>query len=318
MSTRTRLSILLGAAIFAASAGIAVASTADDYLKIRSALKASAIPIGEIKKNPSERIGIIVELSGTVSGTIRSGGSSSFVLACGGESLIISAEALPECVENGSTVRALVEVGAKSVVSLSDLKLRAAAWEWEVAKKEQASSAAKPQPSKERTARPQPASRGGARPSEGMMSIYEPYRDAVAKLNPRLTKSEVEEITISILSYSAHYGVDPRLIVAVIIAESNFNVKATSPKGAMGLGQLMPGTARGLGVADAYDPQQNIAGCVKIISGHLKNYGDLSLALSAYNAGPGAVRKYRGVPPYRETRNYVAKVTAIYNALCGK
>lgn len=309
---------MLGIMVFAASACYAYASTADDYLKIRSALKASAVTVGEVRKDPAERIGSIIELSGTVSGIIKSGASSSFVLACGGESLIIGAEALPECVSNGSTVRVLVEIGAKSVVSLSDLKLRAAAWEWEVAKKEQSSGTSKPQPKQELTARPQPASRGGTRPSEGIMSIYEPYRDAIAKLNPRLTKDQVEEITLSILSYSGHYGVDPRLIIAVIIAESNFNVNAKSPKGAMGLGQLMPGTARGLGVADAYDPQQNIAGCVKLISGHLKKYGDLSLALSAYNAGPGAIKKYGGVPPYRETQNYIAKVTAIYNSLCGK
>jgi soluble lytic murein transglycosylase-like protein len=80
----------------------------------------------------------------------------------------------------------------------------------------------------------------------------------------------------------------------------------------------MPGTARGLGVSNAYDPEQNIAASIKLMSGHLSKYGDLALALSAYNAGPGAVKKYKGVPPYRETRNYVQKVTKLYKALCGE
>ncbi len=316
---RFRLPLLLGALIFAISACSAGGSTVDDYLKLKSSLKASAISLGEVKKNMSGRVGNVIELTGTVSGTIKSGGTNSLILACSGESLIISADKLPDCAANGNTIRALVELGPRNVVCLSDLKLRGAAYEWEVAKREKelTSKAAKPQPAPERS-RPQLTSRGGAKPSERIMSIFEPYKNAIAKLNPRLSKAQLEEITLSILTYSEYYGTDPRLAVALIIAESNFNVNATSPKGAMGLGQLMPGTAKGLGVRNAYDPQQNIAGCIKLMSGHLNKYGHLSLALSAYNAGPGAVKKYGGVPPYRETQNYVAKVTSIYNALCGK
>lgn len=309
----------MGVLIFAASACFAGVPTVDDYLKLRSSLKLTTLSLGEIKKNASGHGGNVIELTGTVSGTIKSSTSSSFVLACGEDSLIVSAETLPECVSNGNTIRALVELSSKNVVCLSDLKLLGAAYEWEVAKRERESaSKAKPQPVTERTNRPDLPSRGGTKPSERVMAVFAPYRDAIAKLNPRLSKSQVEDITLSILTYSDYYKIDPRLVIALIIAESNFNINATSPKGAMGLGQLMPGTAKGLGVSNAYDPQQNIAGCIKLMSGHLSKYGQLSLALSAYNAGPGAVKKYGGVPPYRETQNYVAKVTAIYNALCGK
>jgi hypothetical protein len=305
--------------IFATSACFAGGPTVDDYLKLKASLKVSTISLGEVKKNLSGKVGNVIELSGTVSGTIKSGNASSFVLSCSGESLIISADQAPECVSNGSTIRALIELGPKSVVCLSDLKLRGAAYEWEVAKREKdlASKSVKPQPAPDRS-RPELTSRGGTKPSERVMAVYEPYRNAIAQLNPRLSKSQLEEITLSILVYSDYYKIDPRLVIALIIAESNFNINAKSPKGAMGLGQLMPGTARGLGVRNAYDPEQNIAGCIKLMSGHLSNYGHLSLALSAYNAGPGAVKKYGGVPPYRETQNYVAKVTAIYKALCGK
>lgn len=317
---RARLPILVGVFILAANACFAGGSALDDYLKLRSSLKVSTVSIGEVKKNVSGHSGSVIELSGTVSGMIKSGSASSFVLTCGGESLIISAETLPECVSNGNSIRALIELGPKNVVCLSDLKLRGAAYEWEVAQREKklAPKSAKPQTAAPDRSRAQLTSRGASTPSERIMAVYEPYRNAVAKLNPRLSSKQVEEITLSILGYSEMYGIDPRLVIALIIAESNFNINATSPKGAMGLGQLMPGTARGLGVSNAYDPQQNIAGCVKLMSGHLSKYGQLSLALSAYNAGPGAVKKYGGVPPYRETQNYVAKVTAIYNALCGK
>ena len=109
-----------------------------------------------------------------------------------------------------------------------------------------------------------------------------------------------------------------RLVVAMMIAESGFDIYSTSRTGAMGLGQLMPETARGLGVTNAYDPVQNIAASVRLLRGHLDQYGgQITLTMAAYNAGPGAVRKYHGVPPYRETQRYVAKVADLYRQLCG-
>ncbi len=114
------------------------------------------------------------------------------------------------------------------------------------------------------------------------------------------------------------WQVDPALIKAVIANESGFNANATSGVGAQGLMQLMPATAAGLGVRDAYDPAQNVAGGARYLKGLLDRFGgDARLAVAAYNAGPGAVEKYGGVPPYAETKNYVQNVLASFEKYKG-
>jgi len=118
-----------------------------------------------------------------------------------------------------------------------------------------------------------------------------------------------------IAKYSRYYGVDPSLIRAVMRHESGYNAQALSPKGAQGLMQLMPGTARLMGVRDPFDPEQNIAGGVGYLRHCLERFQhNVPLAVAAYNAGPEAVARYCSIPPYAETQNFVRNVLGTYGA----
>lgn len=131
----------------------------------------------------------------------------------------------------------------------------------------------------------------------------------------RVDSAVPEYLSALIYEASEKHGVDPRLVAAVAHRESRFNPFATSPVGAQGVMQLMPSTARYLGVSDSYDARENVFAGTRYLKTLLDTFdGDLNLTLAAYNAGPGAVRKYRGIPPYRETRAYVAAVRNTYEA----
>ncbi len=140
---------------------------------------------------------------------------------------------------------------------------------------------------------------------------YKPTPKAVPKV---VTDSSVKEI---VSRYATIYGLDESLIYAVIHAESAFNPNAVSPAGARGLMQLMPGTAAEMGVTDIFDPTQNIAGGTQYLAKMMELFNDKQLALAAYNAGPENVKKYKGIPPFEETVNYV-KIVSAYDAAYSK
>ncbi len=133
--------------------------------------------------------------------------------------------------------------------------------------------------------------------------------------NANASRAEIDSL---IEEYSAKNGLDADFVKAVVRQESGFNPKATSKCGAMGLMQLMPSTAKGLGVTNAYDAEQNIYGGTKYLKGLLDRFdNNKELALAAYNAGPNAVKKYKGIPPYAETQNYVKSIMKSYDKFKG-
>ena len=117
-----------------------------------------------------------------------------------------------------------------------------------------------------------------------------------------------------IVRHSLQYGVDPALSLSVVKQESNFNKSAKSARGAVGLFQLMPSTAKSLGV-NPYYINENIIGGIKYLKCLQDKFGSVDLVIAAYNAGPGAVKRHNGIPPYRETRSYVKKIVTHYNYL---
>lgn len=146
--------------------------------------------------------------------------------------------------------------------------------------------------------------------------VHESKASANARIqaaNFRGHQSTPEDVDASIVMAAARHNVDPNLVRAVVKVESNFNSNAVSRKGAMGLMQLMPATARQLKVKNPFDPDQNVDAGVRHLKQLLENYGgDVNLTLAAYNAGAGAVARSSGVPRYAETQNYVRRITNLY------
>lgn len=142
---------------------------------------------------------------------------------------------------------------------------------------------------------------GGRSPRAGNLEWLASRHDRRTKYDPIIER------------YCDKYGVDPVLVRAVIQVESDFNPRTVSHKGARGLMQLMPGTAKRFGVIDMHDPEQNIQGGVRYLAFLLQLFGDKPRALAAYNAGEGAVLRYGGIPPYEETSTYVVRAMTVYH-----
>lgn len=352
--------ILCSSGPVAADGGDAVSA----FMKQRSQLPQGSMgggSLADVLNDPATFAGRAIELSGTVIGQVASGDNRSVLLKVDGQpsqpnsgtesaSITVTA-ALPDMfrqalwIDTGRTMRAIFIVQAPGN-GPDFLRLIAAAPEVDVAAAERAEALRRA----EQTSRSMAYSRNGdlrdgadtmpdgsygddgGQPSPALSSaaraIFGSYRAAIRRFNPDLADSDLDTITNSILYFSQVNQIDPRLIIAMIVAESGFDIYSHSNKGAMGLGQLMPETARGMGVTDPYDPVQNIAASVRILRNHLTDYGGplgpgvipydkLALIMAAYNAGSGAVQKYHGVPPFHETQRYVQKVAELYREMCG-
>ena len=342
--------------LFLALATFAPAQTFNEYMAARkeNGITQSASPAA-LEAFVGERV---LEVRGVIRGFMESSQGQLLVLENPDtrRQLFIKATNAPSWLKtSNTTARLLIKASRDQEFAPVDSELIMATAEGPIAEYEAkeieklrkaAEAEAKKAASRNARTTTPPASRGGTPPrlpgnipkpnasplqdgpqlSAEFLALVSPYTDFIRKQNKKLTVDKAQNIAETILAYSAHYGVDPRLIMALVVCESNFDPNSTSHAGAQGLGQLMPGTAKGLGVSNSYDTEQNLYGTVKLLRGHLDKYtnktGDsfegLVLALAAYNAGPGAVSKHGGVPPYRETQNYVRKVIAMYKKLCGE
>ncbi|MCW5938045.1 MAG: lytic transglycosylase domain-containing protein [Fimbriimonadaceae bacterium] len=287
----------------------------------------------------------VFEIRGTVRGIVK-GSDGELLILDSAESgqHFVRAQSAPEWLRHGAVpARMIVRAQRESETGPLNAELLGAAPESDVAARERKAA---PKP-KVASSSGSTTSRSGRRPpsmpgnlpsvqdpvveprsqiSPRLAEIHPSYARFIRRHNPKLSAAMADRIAENILLYSAHFGVDPRLIMAIVMTESDFRPETTSHKGAMGLGQLMPVNVKELGLSNGYDIDQNLYGTVKLVRGHLEKYnsrtGDsfeaLVLALAGYNAGDGAVKRHGGVPPYRETQNYVKKVIERYAQLTGR
>ena len=353
----------MGSASGSLAYAVSPESPTEQYLSLRRAYPPRVgLTPQVLSESPRTYSGMTLEIEGRLAGMVRTEEGALLMLATDrGGTLSLTMSEVPTWVQPGTRLRVLavatgrrdeptsVTVGVPdmkvvAVASSSDIAAAEGRWEQEADerrrrdRREQAVlQAASATIAADRSARARMS--GAILPSRGAIlragafrpylspaaqRIYPTYVSFVQKWNRRLSERDADAIASSILLYSERYAVDPRLVVSLIIAESDFHLSETSNKGAMGLGQLMPDEVRTLGLTNPYDPIQNIGGAVYLLRGRLDKYAtpggpsmqQIILALASYNAGMGAVKKYGGVPPYRETQNYVRKIERIYTQLC--
>ena len=343
------------------------ACTGAEFIARRSQLHCERkAAYSDVEGNPFAFVGRVIELRGTVGGSVTADGRLTVMLNMeNGKAVMLDippAEAADVRELSTPQLRALVEIKDGATGNVIPLKTLAVAYETDVAAQDKAEQARQEAARKKadwkrheqerwratmdramhrRTVEKEPSRGDYARPASLMASgpsipglsaraqpLYTAYRQFIARRNTRLSAAQVGQITFHLLNFADRYNVDPRLVVAMIIAESDFDPTSTSRTGAKGLGQLMPGTARGLGVNNPYDVVQNLDGSINYLRSRLDTFADrtqvnggysfeqVALAMAAYNAGENAVKKYHGVPPYRETQAYVKRVTSLYQQLC--
>jgi soluble lytic murein transglycosylase-like protein len=327
-------------------------SPTDQYLALRRNFPVTrGLTLQALADDPQGHAGEILELDGRLAGISRDvSGDGAVVILTTREhgTVTLRMSRVPTWLQAGAATRVLCiavkpaegelriglpDMEVVAIASASDI----AATEARQARQEAVKGASRPAPNAPRTARAPLSSRstitrtvslaGGKTLSPAAQSVFAPYKNYIRNHNRRLTDAQAEDITYAILTYSEQLDMDPRLIVAVVIAESDFRIAETSKAGAMGLIQLMPDEVKRLRLTNPYDPVQNIAGGVFLLKERLCKYSgsmrsqdatlqQILLACASYNAGMGAVKKYGGIPPYRETRGYVQRIERLYRELC--
>ena len=318
------------------TSALSFARSSPEYLRLRTQHKiVQAVGASALREVVSPKV---FELQGKVVGSCQAGDATILIFQrADGDTQEVDAKVVPDWLgETGADVRLLVRCSRVQKGGALTSIFLAAAPELDVLPTEEAYW--RKLAAERRVVAPKTASRHATTPRSGLFGpIGRPaarrdwivpqsevtpyYASFIQNRNRHLSAAQATQIAQGVVGFSIQYGVDARLVMAMLIVESGFNPNAVSRAGAVGLGQLMPGTARWMGVRNSYDSMDNLSGMVRLLKTHMNQYrtpdGSNPLVLAAYNAGAGAVRRHGGVPPYRETQAYVRKVTAIYRKLCG-
>ncbi len=275
-----------------------------------------------------------IEIAGVIKGSFSISGKTTYLLERLDESTVDIESKTPIAWLQGNEVhcRLLIRASRQTETSSLHAELLGAAPEADIARLEALARPKTPTKINHPTTKPPlsgPIGKGQPVAANWTLSdteLIRSYGSYIKGYNKRLTDEQAIVIAQGIIGFSKRYGVDSRLIMAMVLVESGFNPDSRSKPGAMGLGQLMPGTAQSLGLSNAYDPMQNLYGTTRVIRGHIdkykkitgNDYESLILALAAYNSGSGTVRRNNyQVPPYRETQNYIRKVIGAYRRFLG-
>ncbi len=344
------------------------ASSGTRYLQLRRETHCDPkLSYALVQTDAARYVGHVLELRGTVGGVAEGPGSLSVMLNMDGVDAptleVPTSEGGPIRDMTTPRVRVLVRVGQGGSGNVVPLVVLAVANESEVAAQEnmidaQAAYKARKEELKrqEREQWHQQVVRSASRasavsPSRGgyvrapqspvsapdyggtlgprVRDWYPAYFNFILNHNRKLGANMAGQIAFYLLKFSDEHEVDPRLVTAMIIAESDFDPLSTSHSGAMGLGQLMPDEVKGLHLSSGYDIRDNLYGSIANLRSDLNSFASLGgadgtlsieqirLAMATYNAGPGAVKKYKGVPPYKETQGYVKRVVRLYRQFCG-
>ena len=313
------LSLLLAGMVWSLTA--AQATTANSYRTVRDASCVTTFDAKEqVASLFTSRAGQIIELQGVVCGTVNGTTTNSFLLRIGEQTVMVSVPNVDPDIEVGNTLRVLARVPAQGqlleclAVTSPDQETNADAARPAPNEMPVASRPPETFPTNPDTAPSPPPAENPTAPQPG---ITRQYAERIRIWNSRVTDDTATKIATCLLDRCSRYSVDPRLMFALIAQESRFSSTAVSCSGAQGLGQLMPGTADYLGVRHAFDIEDNLDGAVRYLAEQMRTFGRLSLALAAYNAGPKAVKRYGGIPPYHETQHYVRVIWQTYCALAG-
>lgn len=321
------LALALGAVSFAVTPGHAAQQK--DYLAERAKYQVTTLQDSDkLAAQVALRPGAVIEVDGTVGGVVVGDQYNGYLLQRdSGESSLIAADLNNQDLTVGAQIRVLTKVPTTGTVlqQISEMQMdspsamasgspQVNAPQATTVSQQPATAAGVPSPTLVATTSPK---KTAAKPTPAKVSNkVQMYAGKIHSYNGKIDINTALKIATQVLAKSQQYGVDARLVFALLAQESGFNPKAVSPMGAQGLGQLMPGTAKLLGTSNPFDITQNIDATVRYLAQQIQTFnGNYRMALAAYNAGPGNVQRYGGIPPFRETQNYVRTISTHYEQL---